>query len=338
MPEFIAHNPYSRYKVIKVVFQTTLRAKCVVTRRGTSEKQTYVMVIAPLKDKQGNPNGVKSTVSDLLEMDHPNLIFVQEAYEWERKCFFIMDDWATQAPSRRFGMTTLNEGQVAGAMHKLASALLYMHKHNVIHGNLSFDELHFTRSLGRDDSEADTLDVKIVDLGIGRHVDQNKYVALHQERLYGNPPEAKEGEFTEKSDVWTLGAAAFRLLTGDVKSEHLLQRYGFNLDRELERVSDLARDFVLSCMKVIPKERMSLQEAFDHEWFRDIELHQIVLLDSSILDALHGEDNRNELQRRACTVSLESSLCFGHLARWLMPITDPMYIVRSEAPARQGWD
>ena len=282
--------------------QTTLRAKAVVTRRGTSEDETYIMVIAPTQDKDGNPNKVQTRVARLLEMDHPNLAQVLEAYMFEGKCFYIMSDWSRNADatyiSRFFGTKTLKEGQVAKVIHKLASALLYMKQQGVIHGHLSFEDMHFSRSSAEDcddddddDDDADDIDVKIVDFGVGRQVDPNRYAETHQ----AGHPEAKRGEFSSKLDVWTLGRAALCLLTGGVRFR-------------LGKFSELAKDFVTGCMKLDPDERLSLEQVFVHDWFEEMNnLDQSCLSDSKIFDALHEEDCRSDFQRLAARVSKKAS-------------------------------
>lgn len=292
-----------------MVFQTALRAKCVVTRRDAKKDgETYVMVIAPTKDKARAPNGVKEAVLNLLELDHPNLVRVYEAYEHKGYCYYIMNDWTSNiVETSRFGITTLSEAQVAESIQELAMALLYMHQNGVVHGNLCFDDLHFTREF--DDSKSvDSLNVLIIDLGIGRHVDEKRYVELHQDRRYGNPPETKEGKFTAKSDVWTLGSVAFRLLTGDVSSEHLLDRNQatFSVEKNLMSVSEEARDFCLKCLKTDAAERISMKDAAEHPWFSHVNHRSSCLLSTSVLNSLNKEQNRNEFMRRACTVSQTS--------------------------------
>lgn len=65
-----------------------------------------------------------------------------------------------------------------------------------------------------------TFDVKIVGWNIGRHVNEHVYAQnLLEEkssRIYGNPPEAHDGIFSRAGDMWTVGAVAYKLLTGDL--------------------------------------------------------------------------------------------------------------------------
>lgn len=272
MPAIIKADPYKRYKVVKLLFQTALIAKCVVYRRDTAEDGTYVMAVAPLNDKTGVPNGIREHVLNLLDLDHPGLVKVFEAYEYEGYCYAIMSDW-TLHKHGSFGLTTLTEEQVARSIHKMTSALLHLHQNGVILGNVSFEEMRFTRHY--EDDGNDQVEILIIDLAMSRYVDPIRYVELHQDRRYANPPEARDGSFTEFSDVWTLGSTTFYLLTGDVSREHLLERIEFDIEAKLENVSPEARNFCLACLKVIPEERMPLAEAMVHPWFKKMDVQEM---------------------------------------------------------------
>jgi calcium/calmodulin-dependent protein kinase I len=262
MVAIIKADPYRRYKALKIICQTSLIAKCVVERRDTNDK--YVMVIAPTKDKNGNSNDVKHHVSKLLEIDHPGIVRVFEAYEFEGYCYSIMNDW-TVFKQESYGVTSLTEEQVVMSIHKMTTSLLYLQDMDIILGNLTFDEMRFSRYFEDDDN--DYLDILIVDLGICRHVDPKRYLELHQDLRCGKPPEAREGIFTKYSDIWTLGSTAYHLLTGDLSTDHLTERVDFNLEESLRLVSVEAKDFCLSCLKIKPEERISIREAMAHPWF-----------------------------------------------------------------------
>jgi serine/threonine protein kinase len=304
MPEFIQEHPNIRYKTIKTLLRTNLRAKTVVTRRGTPDDKTFIMVTAPNTTEDGSPNGVKDAVSKLLKLDHPNLVSVYEAYENEGYYYWIIRDWSLKMKaSKRFGVSSLTEGQVAETMQDLAAAMLYMHKNGVEHGSLCFEDIQFTRKF---DDTSDVLNVKIIDLGVGRHVDEKRYVKARQERRYGEPPELKDGKFSAKSDVWTLGSTAFRLLTGAISDEHNAELTKGGSSKELrdktESISDEGTDFIERCLRENPEDRMAMEEAVNHTWFSCAD-RESAPLSSDVMDALNQEDIRGAFMRRACPVS-----------------------------------
>ncbi len=66
--------------------------------------------------------------------------------------------------SKRFGVSSLTEGQAAETMQDLAAAMLYMHNNGVEHSSLCFEDIQFTRKL---DERSDGLNVKVGDSGAG---------------------------------------------------------------------------------------------------------------------------------------------------------------------------
>jgi serine/threonine protein kinase len=295
MVAIIKADPYKRYKALKIICQTSLIAECVVERRDTSDK--YVMVIAPMMDKNGKANHVKSHVSKLLEIDHPGIVRVFEAYEFGGYCYSIMNDW-TVFKQEPYGVTSLTEEQIVMSIHKMATSLLYLQDMDIILGSLTFEEMRFTRYF--EDDENDYIDILIVDLGICRHVDPKRYLELHPDLRCGQPPEARDGIFTNKSDVWTLGNTAFHLLTADISTEHLTERVNFSLEESLRLVSDEAKDFCLSCLKIIPEERISMREAMNHPWLKKFKstLRSDVATTSSVKRVLSDISQRESGNRR----------------------------------------
>lgn len=72
MPSLIQADPWLRYKKKKVVFSTKLRSKILVERNN----QDYVLVMAPIKDTEGENNNLDRLIQNLLRLSHPNLIAV----------------------------------------------------------------------------------------------------------------------------------------------------------------------------------------------------------------------------------------------------------------------
>jgi hypothetical protein len=76
--------------------------------------------------------------------------------------------------SKRFGVSSLTEGQAAETMQDLAAAMLYMHNNGVEHSSLCFEDIQFTRKI---DERSDGLNVKVVDSGAGP---PRRREAIHQ--------------------------------------------------------------------------------------------------------------------------------------------------------------
>lgn len=269
MTKVIYDNPFDRYEVQKTIFKSWCRKKSLVVR--TETHTTYIMVSAPMVDKQGKPNTVMAAVNKLLTLSHPKITAVMEAYEWEGNVHWIMEDWHSKRDTRGLGINLLTEHQIAETVQALCSAITYLHSHKIIHGCLAMDDIGFYLD---DDYQ---LNFRITDFGIGHQVDAKECSRVMDAKARkATPPEArKKAEFTKAGDVFSIGVVAYYLLTNDINPEPVMERMGFDLAEALssntKKLSQEAQNFVLACVKLTPADRIDASELLEHPWFQTIE-------------------------------------------------------------------
>jgi serine/threonine protein kinase len=193
-------------------------------------------------------------------------VSVYEAYENEGYYYWIIRDWSLKMKaSKRFGVSSLTEGQVAETMQDLAAAMLYMHKNGVEHGSLCFEDIQFTRKF---DDTSDVLNVKIIVWTLGSTAFRLLTGAISDEH---NAELTKGGSSKELRD-------------------------------KTESISDEGTDFIERCLRENPEDRMAMEEAVNHKWFSCTD-RESAPLSSDVMDALNQEDIRGAFMRRACPVS-----------------------------------
>jgi serine/threonine protein kinase len=95
-------------------------------------------------------------------------------------------------------------------------------------------------------------------------------------------PEMRMGsKYTEKVDIWSLGATLFASVTGRYVSAALepsqaLEEIamvvgGLSEDPDLAHTSTDFRDFLKSMLRIDPNQRVSAEEALEHKWFEPTE-------------------------------------------------------------------
>jgi len=125
-------NPFhSRYKMIKVLEDSSLRCKMLIHRRKTLHR--YVMIAVPtVTDRSGKSNGCKDFVAKLLKLSHPNIARVIEAFLHKDYCYYVFEDWYTTRKLRGLGFHTLSEPEIATTIRHVCSAIRYLHVNGIV--------------------------------------------------------------------------------------------------------------------------------------------------------------------------------------------------------------
>ena len=136
--------------------------------------------------------------------------------------------------------------------------------------------------------------IKILDFGLCKQIDSEHsnisltnpgmgtYWYLAPETFYENHP-----MITSKVDVWATGIIYYELLYGQkpfghnmsqqniVKNKIILNASTVNFpeDSNLE-ISESAKNFIRECLMYDPNDRLNPEQAFNHEYFSDIDMFE----------------------------------------------------------------
>jgi len=148
--------------------------------------------------------------SAAASLKHPNIIPVHEVGVYQGQHYLVMDYVAGQTLSKLTGGQPFRPRRAAACMKKIAEAVHFAHEHGVLHRDLKpsnvlvdlNDEPHVT------------------DFGLAKRLDANSELTLSGQVLgspnYMSPEQARgaRGKVGTYSDVYSLGAILFHLLTG----------------------------------------------------------------------------------------------------------------------------
>lgn len=166
---------------------------------------------------------------------------------------------------------SFDEHHAATCIATIANALLYLHDHGVAHRDIKPENLLF-----KDSSQNSSL--VLVDFGVSAL--PRRPGSLGMSTLAGTPfflaPElvAGKSDYTEKVDIWSLGVAAYQLLIGstpfgDAESftelYSRIQRADYGIPATA-RLSNLARDFIVTLLEPNPDQRPSARQVLQHPW------------------------------------------------------------------------
>jgi serine/threonine protein kinase/TolB-like protein len=150
----------------------------------------------------------------LAKLNHPNIGTVYEFGSQEGLDFLVMEYVGGVAVDAKLGSGPLPQKEVLRLGFQLADGLASAHEHGVIHRDLKPANLRLTQ-----DNRLKILDFGLAqfarqetDLGVTASISETKQVAG---TLPYMAPEQLRGELTDqRSDVWSVGAVLYELVTG----------------------------------------------------------------------------------------------------------------------------
>lgn len=112
---------------------------------------------------------------------------------------------------------TLQEGEVQHIMEQVLASLREAHRRGVLHRDIKPSNVCIYEYMG------DPLCAKLIDFGIARHIDAEAVSLTKTGNVVGTiaymAPEQARGEpLTPAADIYSLGAVAFEMLTGDFRA------------------------------------------------------------------------------------------------------------------------
>ena len=141
-------------------------------------------------------------------LDHPNITRILDAGEENDEPYLVMEyvDGATTLESHCKTGRLLPLPQVAQVVFECAKALDYAHRRGVIHRDIKPSNLMLTEAGA----------VKIGDFGVAQlPMDESTHVmGIMGSPLYMSPEQLQDEELTGRTDLYSLGAVMYELLTG----------------------------------------------------------------------------------------------------------------------------
>jgi len=215
---------------------------------------------------------LRNEVEVLSTLDHPHIVRTLETFENREMMYLVMEYCSGGDLWKR--INNLTERDVANIMSQVLSAVAFCHQHKVVHRDIKLENVLY---------ETDAVDapVKLIDFGLSQMYKRarDEYtMKLQVGTAYTLSPELIEGEYNEKTDVWSCGVVAYMLLSKgsrpfdapekkDVPSK--IKEGAYTMDGpEWDGVSEQAQEFVASLMEYDTEKRLLAEEALQSPWLQ----------------------------------------------------------------------
>ena len=258
--------------------------------------------------KQNMVEQTNREIEIMYKLDHPHIIKLYSHFEDDEDFCLIMQIASKgQLYTIIKRLKRLDQRTAAQYMREVLSAIKYLHTRNppIIHRDIKPENILLDQE-GR---------CKLADFGWSNFDDGKK----HRETYCGTPeylaPEmvTKSGH-DESVDIWALGVLLFEMLTGRTPFNFTGDRIQlFNNIKSLRIVwtddfPQLAKDLVGRILRLNPKDRLTIDQIMNHQWFRDTPIIKPVLspinytekqkLESHLIQSIpEGDKERNVMNK-----------------------------------------
>lgn len=247
---------------------------------------------------------VKDEVDILVTLDHPNIVKYYEWYE-NKKYLYVVSQYVKNAVTLhnqldRGRKDFYSECEISKIMRQLYQAEEYLQQNNIIHRNIVPNNVMVDTNLR----------VTLIDFGLARLTSRGKQIDTKKDVSQFTAPESYNGEYTNLSDVWSLGNLAYLLFAGKLpfSGDGIMNTFKKSSKRNLTfkssawaEVSREAKDMIKEMIVGDPDRRAHPRSLVVHEWFdvveEEVQENDEEKVDERILLLLREFQFKNKLQK-----------------------------------------
>ena len=269
---------------------------------------------------------IKNQINILRQLNHPNIVKIYEFYINDQY-YQIITEYFKRGELFKYIKRSFTEKQLAVLFYQILS---YLHSKKISHKNIKLKNIMILEKEGDSRTKEEYLWIKIVDFQTAEIIQRYKKKITILNNTYYSSPETIQNNYTQKSDLWSVGVILHIALTGKVPFDgktdeeiyyKILNTSYNNLDPRLLAHSSEVKDLLDKLLIKDESKRISAEEALNHEWFK--KFHGRALFSNFVPDEIQQYINN------LCNYSCESKLSQLVLAFLVhnLPQTISIYII-----------
>jgi len=242
----------------------------------------YACKVISKKLMEGREHMVRNEIAVLKKVSsgHRNIVTLYDYFETAHNLYLCFDlCTGGELFDRICAKGQYYEQDAAGLIRTILQAVQYIHEEGIVHRDLKPENLLFR-------TKAEDADIMIADFGLSRVMDDKKHALLTE--ICGTPgymaPEIfKKVGHSKPVDIWAMGVITYFLLCGYTPFDRDNQQdeitaivnadYKFEPAQYWEGVSEIARNFVRTCLTIDPAKRPTAKGALEHPWLSSPDPH-----------------------------------------------------------------
>ena len=257
------------------------------TKQNVAVKTLVLNNIPPARQAM-----LKSEVDIYLKLSHPNIVNLLGVYEDPHHKINLVMEVCTggELYDRLARKERYSELTAARVTKQMLEAVAYLHRQSIVHRDIKLENWLYQH-------EGDDSAIKLCDFGFGSFVYPGIFLTATLGSVHYVAPEVLAGEYGLSCDVWSVGVIVYMLLSGgppfdgpnDKTIIQQIKTGEFSLaGRRWENISESAKKFIRSLLKVDPSQRLTADAALEHPWLSLVHAYSS---SQSLTDMWEGADS-----------------------------------------------
>ncbi|KAA8499530.1 Death-associated protein kinase 3 [Porphyridium purpureum] len=278
---------FEKHYEIGAVLGSGAYAQVRLCKDRLSKQRFAVKTVKFSRGSASIPRELQNELAISLSVHHENIVELKDLFiDLENGQVHMVFEHARGGALKDYVSCDLPESAVKEVVRQILRGVQYLHRMKVCHRDLKLTNVLLDLDAPSADSDgkghcelklpSDL--VKLIDFGLSKHSDMDALMMS----CVGSPrfiaPEVIAGKpYTHSADLWSVGVITYTLLSGGLypvtgeSKEELFARLESRTIEPMEGdewllVSDAAKQFVGELLNFDPKERLSAEEALEHEW------------------------------------------------------------------------
>ena len=219
--DIVGHVLFERFLIERDLSHPAAAGNCAIylakDLKHFCRKVVIKVLSEPLAERSGPPNSFHEVCEALMRLDHPNLEWILETGKlFDGRPYVVTTYTSGQSLEQiLIGDRRLVLGRVAHIVESVAEGLAAAHARGILHGDITPASIVITPQ------EYEAENVRLTGFGSDSSFSRFTNSDLECEPFFYTAPELmfEDGRGTPASDIYSLAAVAYRMLTGDVPFE-----------------------------------------------------------------------------------------------------------------------
>ena len=239
----------------------------------TKEKYAIKIYDKNLIDDEEKKNTIKNEIFILKQLnnENENVMKLYDVINTDRNLYLILEyingisllEYIQREKNRR-----IDENECKIIFAQIVKAIIYCQKKNICHRDIKLENIIILNDKK----------IKLIDFGFAIKCNRNEYQQFFCGTLYYMAPEIvnKQKYIPFFSDIWSLGVLLYAMIYGNFPFRAKTEEKLFELINEAKLffpdyvdASSSVKNLISKIIVINPKERISLEEIMNDDWFKN---------------------------------------------------------------------